>query len=95
MNLDDFIPFVQFYDNDFNELVTVEVQLGNQIIQKQQMPILFASQEFPQLIKQMAQDKRPLKISFTKNDYNNSGKIIPNSLIFKNNAFINGFGERN
>jgi len=78
---------------DINQQVTIEIQLGNQIVEKTQLPTIFAKQHFLQVVQQIKNDGRPIKIKCTMYDYTETGKMIENSLTFRNLAFLNNFKE--
>lgn len=84
--------FINFDGLD-NEVYTIEIQLGNQIINRVQLPTMFAQGEMHNIIRQLANDSRPMKVSCSYTDYSESGKALINSLTFMNNSFANNFGN--
>jgi len=83
---------VNFFDG-MTEEVIIEVQLGNQVVERTQMPLIFAKQQFLNILNQIMNDSRPMKITCLRSEYTESGKKLENSLTFKNMAFVRGFGE--
>ncbi len=67
------------------DVVTIEVQLGNQIIERNQLPCAFAKQQFMQIVKQLANEKRPMLVRAIRKDDDDKDNILE----FKNNAFTN------
>lgn len=74
---------------------TVEITLGNQVVNKQRMtaPYLMVYKECENIIAGVAQDNRPIKIRFITYDFNDLGKQIENFLEFRNNAYLDAFKE--
>jgi len=93
------INFGGFGGFDFNsfenlqEQCEIEVTLGDTIIEKSSLPVVFARNQFMQMVKQLSQDSRPIKIVCYRKEYTDEGLELQNSLIFKNNSYIKAFGE--
>lgn len=82
---------------DFNQLDTemciISLQIGNTITQQIEMPTVFAQPHFMQLIVQLRQDPRPMKVVCTKEEYTENGRRLINSLTFENKAFVDSNGK--
>jgi hypothetical protein len=81
------------FGNNTNETCIIEVQLGNAVVEKQEMPLVFAKEQMTQAIHNMARDSRPMQIKCIRYDYTEEDKKLENSLAFQNNAFIKNFGK--
>lgn len=81
--------------DELNEQCIIIVQLGNQIIQQISVPILFAVEQFKQLILQTKNDSRPIQIKCTRQEYTEEGKLLNNSLTFNNLSWIKNFENEN
>jgi hypothetical protein len=72
-----------------NQLITIQVILGEAIIRQQTLPLLFAKNEFVSLCQSISKDTRPLEIKcIDTNEYSESGKQLENSLSFRNNTML-------
>lgn len=76
-----------------DETCEIIVTLGNQDVEKVNVPKIFAKQQYAQLVQQVSRDTRPFKISCIIKDYTEQGKTLDNSLVFENKAYINAFGK--
>ena len=88
------INFNGFNFNPFGnmaETAIIEVRLGNTIVEKQEMPLMFAKEQMAQAIQNMSRDSRPMQIKCIRYDYTEEDKKIENSLAFQNNVFIKNF----
>lgn len=79
------------------ETVTIEVKLGNEVISSQRLqgPLLFIYQQYIDLVNQVAQDDRPIKVTAygEKQLELPSGefKAFPSRVMFANNVYLNTF----
>ena len=73
------------------ETYTIEVHIGNQIVENQRFsaPPMLANNQFMQNVDAIAKDVRPMMIKITKQTSNNISEIIE----FRNNNYIKAFGE--
>ena len=69
--------------NGMNELIIIEIQLGNQIVERNQLPSVFAKQQFAQIIQHLVNDSRPMLARAIRKNDNGKDDILE----FKNNAF--------
>jgi hypothetical protein len=76
---------VNFNPFDVEDLIIIEIQLGNQIIQRTQLPCVFARQQFAEIIKQLANDTRPMLARAIRPSDDGKNEVLE----FKNNAFGN------
>lgn len=78
---------------DLQEQCEIEVTLGNQVIERNSLPVIFAKGQFMQMVKQLSTDSRPIKAVCYRKDFTEEGRELNNSIIFKNPAFVSAFGE--
>jgi hypothetical protein len=90
------INFNGFGFNPFENMenVIVEIQLGNQVVEQNQMPLPFAKQQFAQLVKQISRDPRPMQAKCYLDDYTEDGKRLANYLAFQNTSFMREFEKK-
>lgn len=86
-----FINFNGF--EDLNETCLIQVKLGNAIIQKQSLPLIFAQQNFMQLVMELSRDQRPMCCVCTRQVFTEENRQIPNSLEFRNNSYVKEFDK--
>lgn len=75
---------------------TMEVTLGNQIVRKQtlEMPYAMLESQCRGLVKQIANDFRPMKIKFSTKQYMEESNLWKDAyLAFSNNAYLNEFPD--
>lgn len=84
--------FIDFGFGD-TEQVILEIYLGNQLIQKQQLnaPLEILKMQFMGLVQDIAQNNKPMKCKIIKYDiiwdqYEKEQKIIENYIEFRNKA---------
>jgi hypothetical protein len=75
--------------------VDIETYIENRLVNKQRMqaPKEIIELNFVQLMNQVANDKRPLKVRMTRpetiwDNFENKQKVITNEIAFSNNAMI-------
>lgn len=82
---------------EFTSTCEILIQLGNIIIHRSTLPIVFAKQQFFQAVMSIVKDNRPMQVMCLINDKITQEKVLKNGLIFKNNTFVKEFckGEEN
>jgi len=72
----------------------IEIILGTVIIERTSIPQMLMQHQFMSVVQNLAKDQRPMKAICYRTEYTeDSDKEIRNSLTYKNNSYINAFGE--
>lgn len=88
------INFSGFKFNPFGDMAEtciIEVRLGNTIVERQEMPLMFAKEQMAQAIQNMSRDSRPMQVKCIRYDHTDEGKKLENSLSFQNSVFVKNF----
>lgn len=77
--------------------VTIEIKLGNEVISSQrfQGPLQLIYQQYIDIVNQIAQDDRPIKVTAYGEKHLESPtgelKVLPSKVMFANNVYLNVF----
>jgi hypothetical protein len=75
--------FTNFINIDgLDEQCLITVRIGNTIAQQINVPLLFAQQQFMQVIQQISKDTRPMEVKCIRQVFTEEGRQIENSLAF-------------
>jgi hypothetical protein len=87
-----FINFNGFnFQEAMSETVIIEVQIGNQVVQRFQSPLAFAKEQFRELCQEVSLSKTPMQVKCIRDEYTDEGKKNENCLTFQNKLFMNNF----
>jgi hypothetical protein len=76
------------------DLCRIDIQIGNTVVQRFELPIFIAQAQFIQLVAQIKQDSRPMRVTCFRDEQIEEGKTITNSLSFENKAYIESYDKR-
>ena len=73
---------------DQDDACRIDLQIGSMVVQQMKMPLFMAQINFIQIIGQIKQDPRPMKVACYKTEYTENGRSLINSIAFENKAFV-------